>query len=66
MRWGSSEIHERTLGKTPSRSRKRCSCGCQKRSTHTGLANGICLTSGCELLMRRWVRDGYPKHSKSK
>lgn len=29
------------------------------RNTHTGMANGGALTSGCEWHMARWVRDGY-------
>jgi hypothetical protein len=43
------------------RSRRRCNCGCKQRSTHLGMANGVCLAEGCELSMRRWVRD--PLHS---
>lgn len=39
-------------------SRRRCSCGCKRRATHFGMANGICLTLGCELSIARWVRTG--------
>lgn len=41
------------------RNRRRCDCGCGGKTTHAGAANGLALTSGCELSMRRWVRDGY-------
>ena len=57
--WGSSTEHKRYMEPVASRSRRRCSCGCKTRATHRGMANGVCLTSGCELSMRRWVRDGY-------
>lgn len=39
------------------RRRRMCRCGCGKRSTHMGMAKGITLFSGCELSVRRWVRD---------
>lgn len=39
-----------------SRSRRRCHCGCNKRATHRGMANGICLSQGCELSMMRWAK----------
>jgi len=42
------------------RNRSRCSCGCGGKQTHVGKANGLALTSGCELSIRRWVRDGWP------
>jgi len=38
--------------------RRRCRCGCGRASTHYGRANGVTLTGGCELRVRRWVRDG--------
>ena len=41
-----------------SASRRRCSCGCQRRATHLGMANGLGMTSGCELSIARWVRHG--------
>lgn len=37
---------------------RKCPCGCGTRVTHLGMANGMCLMSGCELRVRRWVRDG--------
>ena len=39
------------------RSRRRCGCGCRRRATHRGMANGVCLTMGCDLSMRRWVKE---------
>jgi len=39
------------------RSRRRCHCGCGKRATHIGLANSMAMTRGCELYVRRWVKD---------
>jgi len=57
IRSGSVNGH-RTLTRLPSTSRKRCSCGCGKRATHVGLGDGLALMSGCELRVRRWVRDG--------
>lgn len=43
--------------KRPGRQPK-CCCGCEGRKTHLGMANGVCLMSGCELLVRRWVKGG--------
>jgi hypothetical protein len=40
------------------KSRRKCRCGCGGRTTQAGMANGLALTSGCELYVRRWVRDG--------
>jgi hypothetical protein len=40
------------------RSRRRCYCGCKQRATHKGMANGICLTTACELGIQRWVKTG--------
>lgn len=37
--------------------RRLCNCGCRRRATHRGMANGVCLTMGCELSMRRWVKE---------
>jgi hypothetical protein len=56
-RYGSAIEHQRYIQRTSKPSRRRCGCGCNGRVTHAGMANGLCLTSGCELSMRRWVRD---------
>lgn len=60
-RWGSALEHVRyvePIGKT--RNWRKCHCGCGKRATHRGAANGVTLTVGCELSMRRWVKDPRP------
>ena len=56
--WASDTEHVRDCWPAPNR-RRRCRCGCGGATTHVGGANGMALTSGCELSMRRWVRDGY-------
>lgn len=57
---GSSRDHVRYGEKLPPRRgrRKRCYCGCETRVTHSGMANGVCLTQACELGIARWVRTG--------
>lgn len=57
-RHGSSIDHVRYAEPAPSESRRRCHCGCKRRATHAGMANGVALTMGCELAMARWVRGG--------
>ena len=47
--------HNRYL--EPYQSRRRCHCGCKGKVTHRGMANGIGLMWGCELTVRRWVKD---------
>lgn len=56
--WGSATEHARYIAPAPSNSRRHCHCGCGRRATHLGMANGVALSMGCELSMRRWVRDG--------
>ena len=53
--WGSSTEHQRYA--EPFVSRRRCHCGCKGRVTHNGMTNGVTLMSGCELSVRRWIRD---------
>lgn len=36
---------------------KKCHCGCKGFQTHTGFANGLALTSGCEWKVRKWVNS---------
>lgn len=55
---GSSTEHVRYTLPVRSTSRKRCSCGCNQRATHLGMANGVCLFCGCELSVRRWIKTG--------
>lgn len=56
MIYASANDHKRALVKVTSR--RRCRCGCKGRETHHGRANGVTLMGGCELYVRRWVRDG--------
>ena len=57
-RYGSAVAHLRYAALQPAGGRNRCQCGCGQRATHLGMANGVCLTNGCALSIRRWVRDG--------
>lgn len=54
---GSAVDHHRYSQSVDPRSRRRCGCGCKRRATHLGMANGICLMTACELAVARWVRD---------
>lgn len=54
-KWGSLNEHSRYA--EPVSSRCRCHCGCKGRITYNGMANGVALMDGCELHVRRWVRD---------
>lgn len=59
--WSSAADHVRYAEPYPKeywRRRRNCPCGCKKRSTHTGSANGVALMSGCELRVARWVKNG--------
>lgn len=56
--WGSIYEHELTIENVDPKSRARCDCGCGKRGTHYGAANGMAMTSPmCELQARRWVKS---------
>ncbi len=62
--WGSATEHKRYIDPIAKGIRRKCRCGCGRWATHVGKANGVALTMGCELLVRRWVRDwrnAYPK-----
>ena len=56
--WASATEHKRDTWPAPDK-RRKCHCGCGRRATHIGGTNGLALTGGCELSMRRWVRDGF-------
>lgn len=58
--WGQigSTDHVRYAMPAPAKSRRRCYCGCKRRATHRGMANGVCLTMVCELAVRRWIKTG--------
>lgn len=56
--YGNAEKHTRYAKQITTRGgRSKCGCGCGGRVTHTGMANGLGMTSGCEWSIRRWVRD---------
>ena len=55
---GSSTMNVRYIDLAPARARRRCHCGCEGRATHRGLANGVCLVSGCQMAILRWVKTG--------
>ena len=50
---------DRDIIKVEPASRKRCDCGCKGRATHIGTGNGAGMIVGCEMNIRRWVRDGH-------
>lgn len=55
---GSSTMNVRYIDLAPARARRRCHCGCGGRATHRGMANGLCLASGCQMAILRWVKTG--------
>lgn len=61
MTWGErASAWENRRYMAPTKTRRRCWCGCKQRATHAGFANGIALTAPlCELAVRRWVRFGW-------
>ena len=54
---GGSISDPRYITEAPKKGRRRCTCGCGQWATHTGMANGVALMGGCELSVRRWVRN---------
>lgn len=61
-----SVFGHRSMTKVAPSSRRRCYCGCKARATHSGLGDGICLVMGCEMFVRRWVRDGINIYRRTK
>jgi len=57
--WGSSGSADgrRYCEDLPKPHRRKCFCGCGGKITHMGANNGVGLYWGCELSVRRWVRD---------
>ena len=53
---GYASVKEHGLGvvKVPSKSRRRCQCGCKSRATHIGTANGMGMYSGCHQSVIIW------------
>ena len=59
--WGqiaSAAEHVRYSQPVQPNSRRKCHCGCGRRATHLGMANGMALASGCQLAIQRWVKTG--------
>lgn len=46
-------------------SRRRCHCGCKRRATHMGMANGIGLVTACQLAIARWIKTGSTRAGKT-
>jgi hypothetical protein len=57
--WGQHGSIEHIRYAEPLKSRRKCHCGCCGRQTHIGKANGVGLSWGCELSVRRWVKDPF-------
>lgn len=57
--WGTSAnaVEDRRYAIQNRRLRRRCECGCGKPGNWIGCANGLAMMSGCEWLVRQWVRD---------
>jgi len=62
---GNSAAHVRYVEPVDPKSRRRCGCGCKRRATHTGMANGVALVTACELAARRWVKTGQTKAARA-
>lgn len=59
--WGRADGHRRTCRPKPDQRSGRRVCSihkCPRACTHTGFANGLAMTSGCEWHMRLWVKWG--------
>ena len=53
-----AETGRRTMQPVPPGTHRLCYCGCGKRASHIGMADGAGMTVGCEWSVRLWVRDG--------
>lgn len=62
---GSAADHVRYAELIVPKSRKKCWCGCDGKRTHRGMANGVCLTTACQLGIARWVKTGSVKGHRS-
>lgn len=56
MMYASIHEHKAIINKMelPVRERRKCGCGCGKKSTHAITCNGIVMATGCELSMFRF------------
>ncbi len=59
--WGSVDHHTLYTEPVEPRSRRRCCCGCKRRATHRGMANGLAMMAGCEWSVAKWIRDNHHK-----
>ena len=57
--WGSAADHALYVQAIPRlvKGWRMCRCGCRTRSTHSVMANGVALASGCELKAHRTKRE---------
>ncbi len=55
--WGSAQHHAMYVEPLSYPTRRMCRCGCHKRMTHKACANGMALATGCEMEVRRFVRQ---------
>lgn len=67
-RFGSSKEHVRYSEPLPKRRGRyrTCHCSCGQIRTHRGMANGVTLTSACQLGIARWVRTGRVRAKESR
>lgn len=56
-RWGSATQHISYVEEIAPPTRRRCWCGCKRKRTHRLMANGMCLSQGCELHMHRLAKE---------
>jgi hypothetical protein len=67
--WGSADHHACYAERVADRRRWPRKCrhgGCSNANTHAGMANGVCLTSGCEFHMHQWARDSNRRQGRRK
>lgn len=57
MGWANVDQHRRAIEPMPTPHRLKCYCGCEGKATHRGTCNGISMTDGCELHVRRWMKN---------
>ena len=56
---GNIKLHRIDIIKNPvkdKRKRRKCNCGCNKKSEYALFCNGVCLATGCQLYLYRFNR----------